>query len=131
MPPFTTRGTLTEEISEKIFRKERRRLQAKHLWMEVKLRWHVLDDRMYTGAPTGSHVSNSMHCFSTRLSGVAKRIPMRKKHIVDLDLQRSSHGGSNAKSGCYTSKVKARHWFWTFKAFYRLSGARKQMLVLR
>ena len=52
-PTFTTRGTLTEEISEKIFRKERRRLQAKHLWMEVKLRWHVLDDRMYTGAPTG------------------------------------------------------------------------------
>ena len=27
-PTFTTRGTLTEEISEKIFRKERRRLQA-------------------------------------------------------------------------------------------------------
>ena len=52
-PTFTTRGTLTEEISEKIFRKERRRLQAKHLWMDVKLRWHVLDDRMYTGAPTG------------------------------------------------------------------------------
>ena len=52
-PTFTTRGALAEEISEKIFRKERRRLQAKHLWMEVKLRWHVLDDRMYTGALTG------------------------------------------------------------------------------
>ena len=46
-------GTLTEEISEKTFRKERRRLQAKHLWMEVKLSWHVLADRMYTAAPTG------------------------------------------------------------------------------
>ena len=52
-PTFTTRGTLTEEISEKTFRKERRRLQAKHLWMEVKLSWHVLADRMYTAAPTG------------------------------------------------------------------------------
>ena len=83
------------------------------------------------GPRLGSHVSNSMHCFSTRLPGVAKRIPMRKKSFEDLDLQRSRHGGSNAKSGCYTSKVKARHWFWTFKAFYRLSGARKQMLVLR
>ena len=37
-PTFTTRGTLTEEVSEQIFSKERRRLQAKHLWMEVKLR---------------------------------------------------------------------------------------------
>ena len=50
-PTFTTRETLTEEISEQIFRKERRRLQAKHLWMEVKLRWQVLADRMYTAAP--------------------------------------------------------------------------------
>ena len=52
-PTFTTRGSLTEEISEQTFRKERRRLQAKHLWMEVKLRWNVLADRMYTKAPTG------------------------------------------------------------------------------
>ena len=37
-PTFTIRGTLTEEISEQTFRKERRRLQAKHLWMEVRLR---------------------------------------------------------------------------------------------
>ena len=34
-------------------RKERCRLQAKHLWMEVKLNWTVLTDRMYTVAPTG------------------------------------------------------------------------------
>ena len=52
-PTFTIRGTLIEEISEQIYRKERRRLQAKHLWMEVKLRWHVLADRMYVSAPTG------------------------------------------------------------------------------
>ena len=52
-PTFATRGTLTEEISEQTFRKERRRLQAKHLWMEVRLSWHVLAGRMYTSAPTG------------------------------------------------------------------------------
>ena len=52
-PTFTTRKSLTEEISEKTFRKERRRLQAKHLWMKVKLSWNVLADRMYTAAPTG------------------------------------------------------------------------------
>ena len=50
-PTFTTRGTLTEEISEQVFSKERRRLQAKHLWMVVKLRWGVLADRMYVKAP--------------------------------------------------------------------------------
>ena len=44
---------LAEEISEQVFRKERHRLQAKHLWIEVKLRWQVLADRMYTAAPTG------------------------------------------------------------------------------
>ena len=52
-PTITTRGTLTEEISEQVFSKERRRLQAKHLWMVVKLRWGVLVDRMYVKAPTG------------------------------------------------------------------------------
>ena len=52
-PAFTTRDTLTEEVSEQVFSKERRRLQAKHLWMEIRLRWRVLADRMYTRAPTG------------------------------------------------------------------------------
>ena len=52
-PTFTTRGTLTEEISAQVFSKERRRLQAQHLWMVVKLRWGVLVDRMYVKAPTG------------------------------------------------------------------------------
>ena len=43
-PTFTTRSTVTEEVSEQVFSRERRRLQAKHLWMEVKLRWRVLED---------------------------------------------------------------------------------------
>ena len=51
-PTFTTRGTLTEEFSEQVFSKQRRMLQAKHLWMQVKLRWQVLADRMYVKAPT-------------------------------------------------------------------------------
>ena len=52
-PTFTSRGTLTEEVSEKVFSKERRRLQAQHLWMEINLRWGVLEDRMYVKSPTG------------------------------------------------------------------------------
>ena len=52
-PTFTTRSTLTEEISAQVFSKERRRLQAQHLWMVVNLKWGVLVDRMYVKAPTG------------------------------------------------------------------------------
>ena len=50
-PTFTTRSTLTEKISAQVFSKELRRLQAQHLWMEVKLRWGVLVDRMCVKAP--------------------------------------------------------------------------------
>ena len=52
-PTFTTRGTITEELSAQIFSKERRRLQAHHLWMVVNLKWRVLAARMYVNAPTG------------------------------------------------------------------------------
>ena len=51
-PTFTTRGTITEELSAQVFSKERRRLQAHHLWMVVNLKWGVLVDRMYVKAPT-------------------------------------------------------------------------------
>ena len=112
-PTFTTRGTITEEISEQTFRKERRRLQAKHLWMEVKLRWNVLADRMYTKAPTGKSREQLNALLSTRLQGAVKRIPMRKKPTEDLHFNQSRHGGNNAKIGCNTSRVKVHHWLWT------------------
>ena len=47
-PTFTTRGTLTEEISAQVFSKERRRLQA-----GGQVTVGVLVDRMYVKAPTG------------------------------------------------------------------------------
>ena len=47
-------GVLSQTKSQHRYSaKERRRLQAQHLWMEVKLRWGVLVDRMYVKAPTG------------------------------------------------------------------------------
>ena len=52
-PTFTTKGAPTEMITERTFRKERRRLQAKHLWMDIKITWDLLFNRMYTEAPTG------------------------------------------------------------------------------
>ena len=52
-PTFTTKGAAVEMITEKTFRKERRRLQAKHLWMDIKIDWNMLLNRMHTEAPTG------------------------------------------------------------------------------
>ena len=51
-PTFTTRGTITEEISAQVFSKERRRLQAQHLWMVVNLKW---------GGASGPNVRQSTH----------------------------------------------------------------------
>ena len=107
------------------------RLQAKHLWMEVKLRWNVLAGRMYTKAPTGKSREQLNALHSTRLLGAATRIPMRKKPIVDQDLQRSRHGGSNAKSGWNTSRVTVYLGFLTSRVVYRFSRARRKLLVLR
>ena len=52
-PPLQPGVRSNEEISAQVFSKERKRLQAFHLWMDVKLRWGVLRDRMYVTAPTG------------------------------------------------------------------------------
>ena len=85
---------------------------------EVRLSWHVLAGRMYTSAPTGKSREQLYALFLTRLPGAATRIPMKKKPIVDLDLQRSRHGGRNAKSGWNTSRVKVHLEFLTCRVVY-------------
>ena len=130
-PTFTTRGSLTEEISEQTFRKERRRLQAKLSGWRSSCAGTCWLTGCTQRPRLGSHVNNLMHCYSTRLLGAATRIPMKKKPIVDLDLQRSRHGGINAKSGWNTSRVKVYLEFLTCRVVYRFSGARRKLLVLR
>ena len=118
-PTFTTRGTLTEEVSEQVFSKERRRLQAKHLWMEVKLRWQVLADRMYTKAPTGKSKEELDALLFDRAArlDVTTRTRMKKKHIVVQQTKKSKLGGGNVRTGWHTSKHTARHLFSTSRAF--------------
>ena len=120
---------LWPSIAEKTFRKERRRLQAKHLWMEVKLSWNVLSDRMYRVTLTGKSREQLYELLFNR-AATAKGIPKRK-HTVDPPTKKSRHGGSNAKSGCCFTNANVHHWSWTLKAFCMHSGARKRMLVLR
>ena len=93
-------GALTERITEKTFRKERRRLQVKHFWMEVKLNWNVFSDRMYTETPNGKSREQLCELLFNRAARAAKKIPMKRKHTVDLPTEKSRHGGSNAESGC-------------------------------
>ena len=81
-PTFRTRGTLTEEVSEQVFSKELRRLQAKHLWMEVKLRWRVLADRMCTKAPTKESKEELVLCFLIGPPGATTQTRMKKNPIV-------------------------------------------------
>ena len=52
-PTLTTKGASAEMVTEQTLRKERRRLQAKHLWIDIKVTWDILYNRTYTEAPTG------------------------------------------------------------------------------
>ena len=85
---------------------------------------------MYTKAPTGKSREQLNALHSTRLLGAATRI-RGKKPIVDPDLQRSRHGGSNAKSGWNTSRVTVYLGFLTSRVVYRFSRARRKLIVLR
>ena len=123
---FTTLGTLTEEISEKTFRKERRSLQAKHLRMEVKLSWHVLADRMYTAAPTGKSREQLYALLFNKAASSSQKNPYEKAYRGPAH-KAVQAWWNNAKSGYCTPKVKVRHWSRTFR---RHSRARKKMLVL-
>ena len=104
-PTFTTRGTLTEEISAQVFSKERRRLQAQHLWMVVNLKWGVLVDRMYVKAPLGNPKKTWMLCSLTGLPDATAQTLMMRRSIVGLDSKRSKHGGRHVKIGWHAIKL--------------------------
>ena len=67
--------------------------------------------------PLGSPKKNSTPCFLTGLPGAATQIRTKKNLIVDLHSRKSEHGGSNAKIGCHTSKIRVCRWSLTSRAF--------------
>ena len=129
MAHFTTKGAPTEMITEKTFRKERRRLQAKHLWMDIKISWNLLLDRMYTEAPTGMSREQLHDLLLTGLPRAAGEIPMKKKLIVDQTTEKSRRGGNKVNGGCGITNTNVRRWSWTCMASYMHSEARMKMLV--
>ena len=78
-PTFTTKGAPTEMITERTFRKERRRLQAKHLWMDIKITWNLLFNRMYTEAPTGMSREQLYDLLFNRATKGNQRNPYEEK----------------------------------------------------
>ena len=78
-PTFTTKGAPTEMITERTFRKERRRLQAKHLWMDIKITWDLLFNRMYTEAPSGMSREQLYDLLFNRATKGNQRNPYEEK----------------------------------------------------
>ena len=96
-PTFTTKGAPTEMITERTFPKERRRLQAKHVWMDIKITWNLLFNRMYTEAPTGMSREQLYDLLFNRATKGNQRNPYEEKAYSGPDLQ-CSPGEVEAKS---------------------------------
>ena len=84
-PTFTTKGASTEKISERIFRKERRRLRAKPRWMRIKIIWDSLHNRMYTAAPTGKSREQLYELLFNRATKSSLRNPYEEKEYHGPD----------------------------------------------
>ena len=107
-PTFTTRGTLTEEISEQV------RSSAKSgagcrpgicgWWSSYG--GGCLLTECTSKPPPGSPKKNWMLCSSTGPPDATAQTHMKRKSIVGLESKKSRHGGSNARIGWHTLKNK-------------------------
>ena len=52
-PTLTTRHASLVPVSVEALQRERRQMQAKHLWYKVNIRWSDLKDKLEVPAPTG------------------------------------------------------------------------------
>ena len=105
-PTFTTRSTLTEELSAQAFSKERRRLQAEHLWMNVNLKWGVLGDRMYVQAPTGKSKEYLNNLLFDRVARRNRKDPYEEKKYRGADID-----------AVYAWWKQCRSWMAQFKEY--------------
>ena len=68
-PTYSPKGAPIEMLTEQTLRRERRKLQAKHLWLDVKVQFHLLGNRMHASAPTGltrQQLEELLFCRSTK-----------------------------------------------------------------
>ena len=102
-PTFTTRGTITEELSAQIFSKERRRLQAHHLWMVVNLKWRVLAARMYVNAPTGKSKEDLETLLFDRVARRNRTDPYDEKKYSGAGLREVQTPGRDLAGGFWAA----------------------------
>eukprot|EP00434_Breviolum_minutum_P044685 symbB.v1.2.039943.t1/scaffold6888.1/size21695/3 len=73
--------------------------------------------------PLGSHESNYMRYYSTRLSGASHRNPYEEKaYRGPAHKEVQAWWEHNAKRGCCITNANVRHWPRTLKAFCMHSG---------
>ena len=125
-PTFTTRGTLTEEISEQVFSKERRRLQARHCGWWSSYGGGCLLTECTSKPPPGSPKKNWMLCSLTGPPDATAQTHMKRKSIVGLESKKSRHGGSNARIGWHTLKNKVNRLSLTSRSCWWRYQTRKQ-----
>lgn len=75
----TTKGASAEPVTVKNLQKERRRLRAKHLWMDIKVIWDMLSNRMYIVAPIGMSSEQLEELLFNRATRSSRRNPYEEK----------------------------------------------------
>lgn len=78
-PTLTTKGDSVGPVSVRTLQRERRRLQAKHLWLETNIRWNVLGNRMYAHAPTGASPGQLLEQLFNRATRGSRTDPYSEK----------------------------------------------------
>ena len=105
-PTFTTRGTLTEEISEQVYSKERAGCRPSICGWWSSYGGGCLLTECTSKPPPGSPKKNWMLCSSTGPPDATAQTHMKRKSIVGLESKKSRHGGRNARIGWHTLKNK-------------------------
>ena len=109
-PTLTTRHASLVPVSAEALQRERRQMQAKHLWYNLDIRWVDLKDKLEVLAPTG--------IFSLRSS---VRTPIKRDATLEKIWRMSNGNGKPRKStSCSTKRMAATllalTWPWHFKA---------------
>ena len=89
-PTLTTRHASLVPVSAEALQRERRQMQAKHLWYNVDIRWSDLKDKLEVLAPTGlTRKDIWRHLFPQS----SARTPMRRAATLEKTWKMSNRNG--------------------------------------
>ena len=96
-------------------------MQAKHLWMEVRLSWHVLAGRMYTSAPSGKSREQLYALLFDKAARGSHKNPYEEKAYRGPRFTAVQTWWKNAKSGWNTFKGQSAPVVPDLQGGYRFS----------